>query len=400
MLNPEYLLRISEGAEDIAEQLHVEIIKRIVDRMLIRMARGEDYLLTATDKWQLETLHDAGLLLEDIQKEIAQYTALQEAEIATAMIDAAVTALDYDNAVYAAAGLDPAPFRQSPALIRIAMRNQNATFGEWENFTRTTASEAQQLFISECDKAYTLVSSGAVSLTEAVAEAVDTVSTYGVRVHYPSGHTDTLETATLRAVRTGVGQMSGQISMQRMEEMDWDTVLVSAHLGARVTDKDDYTNHAWWQGQFYSRSGTDKRYKPFSVCGEGDVQGILGANCRHSYGPGDGVHNPYEQYDSEENKEAYDLSQRQRLLERRIRKTKRRVMGLQEAVDNAQTDAQREALEQKHREASALLGRQNRVYNDFCDANGLKRQADRIQIARWGREQARRSIQAEKESQG
>lgn len=141
----------------------------------------------------------------------------------------------------------------------------------------------------------------------------------------------------------------------------------------------------------------DKRFKPFPVCGEGDVQGILVANCRHSYGPGDGVHNPYEQYDSEENKKAYELSQRQRLLERRIRKTKRRVMGLQEAIDNAQTDAQREAIERKHREASALLGKQNRAYNEFCEQNDLKRQADRIQIARWGREQARRSIQAEKE---
>lgn len=400
MLNPEYLLRISDGAEEIAEQLHIEIIKRVVARILIRLARGEEYRLTATDKWQLETLQDAGILLEDIQKEIAEYTALQQAEIATAMLDAGVETLRYDNSVYKVAGLDPAPFRQSPDMIRIMMRNQNATFGEWENFTRTTASEAQQLFISECDKAYTLVSSGAVSLTEAVAEAVDTVSTHGVLVHYPSGHTDTLETATLRAVRTGIGQMSGQISMQRMEEMDWDTVLVSAHLGARVTDKDDYTNHAWWQGKFYSRSGKDKRFPPFAVCGEGNVQGILGANCRHSYGPGDGVHNPYEQYDSDENKEAYELSQRQRLLERRIRKTKRRVMGLQAAIDNAQTDEQREAIEQKHREASALLGKQNRAYNEFCKENGLKRQADRIQTARWGREQAKRSIQAEKEAQG
>lgn len=400
MLNPEYLLRISEGAEEIAEQLHIEIIKRVVARILIRLARGEEYRLTATDKWQLETLQDAGILLEDIQKEIAEYTALQQAEIATAMLDAGVEALRYDNSVYKVVGLDPAPFRQSPDMIGIMMRNQNATFGEWENFTRTTASEAQQLFISECDKAYTLVSSGAVSLTEAVAEAVDTVSTHGVLVHYPSGHTDTLETATLRAVRTGIGQMSGQISMQRMEEMDWDTVLVSAHLGARVTDKDDYTNHAWWQGKFYSRSGKDKRFPPFAVCGEGNVQGILGANCRHSYGPGDGVHNPYEQYDSDENKEAYELSQRQRLLERRIRKTKRRVMGLQAAIDNAQTDEQREAIEQKHREASALLGKQNRTYNEFCKENGLKRQADRIKTARWGREQAKRSIQAEKEAQG
>ncbi len=75
-------------------------------------------------------------------------------------------------------------------------------------------------------------------------------------------------------------------------------------------------------------------------------------------------------------------------------------MGLQEAIDNTQTNEQREAIEQKHREAAALLGKQNRAYNEFCEENGMKRQADRIQIARWGREQAKRSIQAEKKAQG
>lgn len=399
MLNPDYLLRISEGAEDIAEQLHGEIIKRVVSRIIARLTHGDDYILTATDKWQLETLQEAGVLIEDLQETIAKYTGLQKAEIIAAMEEAAVEAIAYDDAVYKAAGLDPVPLKQSPTMTRIMMRNQNATFGEWDNFTRTTASEAQQLFISECDKAYTLVSSGAVSLSEAVADAVDTVATNGVRVRYPSGHTDTVETATLRAVRTGIGQMSGQISMQRLEEMDWEIVLVSAHLGARVTDEEDYTNHAWWQGKFYSRRGMDKRFPPFSVCGEGHVQGILGANCRHSYGPGDGIHNPYEQYDSEENKKAYELSQRQRLMERRIRKTKRRVLGLQEGIDNAETGELRHKLEDKHREASALLGRQNRAYNQFCEDNGLKRQADRIQIAKWGREQAKRSVQAEQETQ-
>ena len=28
------------------------------------------------------------------------------------------------------------------------------------------------------------------------------------------------------------------------------------------------------------------KFPPLSVCGIGDVQGLLGANCRHSIGPG------------------------------------------------------------------------------------------------------------------
>lgn len=175
----------------------------------------------------------------------------------------------------------------------------------------------------------------------------------------------------LRAVRTGISQMSAQITDARMEEMGWDIILVSSHLGARVTDKEDYTNHSWWQGKFYSKSGNDKRFPPFSVCGMGDVQGIHGANCRHSHGPGDGENNPFEQYDSEENRKVYEIQQRQRTLERRIRKTKREVMGLKTAVDNAQDEKLKFELDQDYQRKAALLQKQNKAYNDFCEQNNL-----------------------------
>lgn len=251
------------------------------------------------------------------------------------------------------------------------------------------ANAAHELYITECDKAYYKVASGAESWSQAVREAVETIAKDGVTVTYPSGHTDTIETATLRAVRTGIAQATGDITLKRMEETEWDIILTSAHLGARYGDEgDNFTNHHWWQGQFYSKSGNDKRFKPFSVCGLGDVQGILGANCRHSFGPGDGVNNPFKHYDSEENKEAYDLSQRQRTLERRIRKTKREVMGIKEGLDDAKTEASRSELEALYQRKAKLLAKQNKAYNDFCEDNNLKRRAERIAIAQWDRKQA------------
>ena len=49
MLDPNYLLHISEGGENIASQLHTEIIRRMVYRIMLRIGRGEDYILTAFD---------------------------------------------------------------------------------------------------------------------------------------------------------------------------------------------------------------------------------------------------------------------------------------------------------------------------------------------------------------
>lgn len=388
MLTPDYLLHISEGAEEIAEELHQDIVNRIIERIMKRTARGDDYVLTATDKWQIEVLQEAGYLLSDIQKDIADRTKKQETEIKEAMEEAGVRALQYDDAIYKAAGLSPVPLLESPAMIRLMQRNYEATLGEWKNFTKTTAEASQQAFIKAMDKAYNLSSSGTVSYTQAVREAVEEIASNGVEVVYPSGHKDTIETATLRAVRTGISQMSGQITDARMEEMDWDIILVSSHLGARVTEKEDYTNHSWWQGKFYSKSGDDKRFPPFSVCGMGNVQGIHGANCRHSHGPGDGENNPFEQYDTEENRKAYETQQRQRAIERRIRKTKREVMGLKTAVDNAQDEKLKFELDMEYQKKATLLRKQNKAYNDFCEENNLKRLSDRIQIARWDRQQA------------
>ena len=70
MLTPEYLYRVSEASEELASQLHNYIIRKIIERIMVRLGRCEKYLLTATDKWQIEALQDAGYLLEDITEEI------------------------------------------------------------------------------------------------------------------------------------------------------------------------------------------------------------------------------------------------------------------------------------------------------------------------------------------
>lgn len=125
MLPPEYISQITNEAEKLAEQIHDEVLRRIIARMMIRLGNGEDKLLSATDKWQLETMQDAGYILEDIQIEIAQYTGLMQEAIQKDMEDAGVEALRYDDAVYKAAGIEVQSLQQSPhlqALICFTMR--------------------------------------------------------------------------------------------------------------------------------------------------------------------------------------------------------------------------------------------------------------------------------------
>ena len=380
MLDPNYLLHVSEGAEEIAEKLHADIVKRIINRMMLRIGRGEDYLLTAQDKWQLENLQQAGYLLEDIQKDIAKATKLQQSEIAEAMEYAGVKALDYDDKIYQSVGLSPTPLTQSPELIRLMQRNYEATMGEWTNFTRTTADQAQRLFLSELDRAYNLVSTGALSYTQAVQEIINNIVSDGVTVTYPTGHTDTIETATLRAVRTGVSQATSQIQMARADEMGVDKFIISSHLGARPS-------HQVWQGKVFTLE--ELRSTDDGMPALGTATGLSGINCRHSVSPWfDNMDNPFEQYDSEENRKQYEKEQYQRTLERRIRKSKRETMGLKESVDNCKDDKLKFALDMDYQRKSALLAKQNAAYKDYCERNNLRPLSDRIQIAKWDRQQA------------
>lgn len=378
MLTPSYLMEAPEPAEEIAEQLHQDILKRIIERILIRFQRGDDYILTALDKWQIEVLQDAGYLLEDIQKKIAEATGRMQEEIAEAIEDAGVRAIEYDDEIYKKAGLNPQPLTQSPHLVRLLQDTYEQTMGEWRNFTATTAEEAQKLFIRLCDEAYYKAMSGTVSMSQAVREALEELISDGVYVKYPTGHRDTIETATARAVRTGISQASGRIQLARMEEFGWDLVVVSSHLGARPT-------HQVWQGKIYSRNGGE--YPDFvSSTGYGSVTGLCGANCRHNFSPYfEGMDNPFEQYDSEENKKLYEIEQRARTMERRIRDTKRRLMGYEAAGDTG-----------RYERTAVLLQKQNEAYNAYCDEKGLKKRSDRIQIARWNRSEAAKARAAAK----
>lgn len=104
--------------------------------------------------------------------------------------------------------------------------------------------------------------------------------------------------------------------------------------------------------------------------------------------------NPFTQYDSEENRKQYEAEQKQLAMERRIRKSKREVMGYREAMENAQTDETKAAFEAKYQKKAALLQQQNKAYNQYCEDTGLKKQSDRISIAKWDRSQAAKATAA------
>lgn len=384
MLTPQQLTEAVETLYPALDELNQWITMDMVRRFMARLGRGEDAVLSGTDRWQTEVYQAAGGHLDELKKQLQTFTKQTDADIASIFEDAAVKAWAADCAVYAAAGREVKPLALSDRTMKILEDAYTRTQGEAHNFTRSTASASQKRLFKVLDESYFKVITGAQSYSAAVQEGVDELVKHQTRVVYPTGHTDTLETAVLRAVRTGVSQATGNMSLQSMIDHDWDLIRVSAHRGARYGDGGQNPgNHYWWQGKLYSRTGRTPGYPLFiPSTGFGTGEGLGGYNCRHSFGPGDPNHNPYEHFDEEENRRVYDLTQKQRAKEARIRREKLEVAGYREAARNAPDGELRAALEKKALGAENRVKKHSQQYEQFCRDNDLKPLNDRLYVAR------------------
>jgi len=425
MLTPEYLRTITEATEKATEDFNNAMVEKIVKRILALYNATGDVKLIPSSRNDVLKMMEAGKVYEDIRDEVVKRLPDIEKEIRKAFEDASEE-IRLENIRTSAEILEePADedVVQGSQLTekekRLLQRAYEATDGTIQNLTGTTASTWQTEYINACDEAYWKATHG-VSMNQAVREAVDRVAKSGTRVvQYGSGHVDTIEVAIARAVRTGLNQAAAQITLQRAAECGAEYVLVSSHLGARVTDKDEPANHYSWQGKVYHldwKSAELEQYAPdvsasqkqkglfarlrdklrsffkkkekypdfVKTTGYGTGEGLCGWNCRHTFSifyPKTNENNQI-QYDSEENRKAYELSQQQRELERRIRKTKSRMYAMRTGVSEATDPDTAKTLREEADRLHSLWERQNQDYTDFCNANELKRLEDRLYVGK------------------
>lgn len=397
MITPEQLQEIGETLLPLLDDLTEWIARDMIERFMIRFGRGEEKLLTGTDEWQAWVLKQAGGNLDEIQKALAKSTGKSQQEIAKIFKGSGIQAAKADAKAAAVTFSS-----LSPGMIAIITDAYERTVGEISNITRTTAGATNQAFIDICDAAYWKVRTGAQSYTAAMLEGVQALGQVQPIVRYPSGHKDTLEVAVLRCIRTGVAQSSGNMTIQQCKDMGWNHVLVSQHLGARVSDTDPIADHAGWQGKVYCIAGKDAQFDNLldATGYPENPLGLCGYNCRHSFTPFlPGVsRNNNKPIDTEANRRAYELSQTQRAMERRIRAQKRKCAALHTAVKSCEDTAGKAKLQEKYAQSAKRLQDQNAAYTKFCADNDLKPYHERLAVAGWDRSAASTASAAARQS--
>lgn len=423
MITPDYLNEIMDAIEDKASGLANYLLQSIAKAIITMLKRGEQYFMPSTLS-DLKKLMVKGFSLQEIERILsevmpgiqadirnaflnaAQEISLQNIEIARKIVEfkhlssVVVPKLEQIGIVREAEQLHLTP--TEIRKMEIAYKRTNGTI---KNITKTLAGASQQAFINTCDEAYMKVQAG-VSPQKAIIESIEMMCEKGIQyVDYQSGRSDRVEVAIARAVRTGVNQANGEIVMERCAETGIGYILTSSHLGARVTKVDDYTNHSWWQGRVFSidwgklpdytaeinddsgrfawmeamraemlekQSKIDRSYPDFvESCGWGNMLGIGGINCRHSFYPfTPGVNIIPDRPDEEENEKRFKLDQKQRAMERYIRQTKRLLAGAKGIGDKDLTKQYKQKLENEME-----------AYMSFCQQNGLKPRMSALRTA-------------------
>lgn len=394
MLTPEYM----QGAPAELEALFLRLEEEVIRDICRRIAKAG--MLTESAEDQIERLRDLGAGTDYIKQKISEYSELSDEEVDRLFFDAAQTSDEFYKKAYAQANKEYTPYEYNDYFQQAVTAAVNQTKGELRNLTQSMGfsyrgSNGQVRFHTaaetyrDClDYAFMQTATGMTDYNTAVRNATRRLTESGLQfVDYASGVRNHADVAARRAVLTGLSQYTGKISERNAEELDTDIVEVTAHAGARP-------DHAEWQGRWYSLSGKSKKYPSLvEVTGYGTGAGLKGWNCRHDFYPViDGISEP--SYTEEELQNIdpppfeyegkaytyYEATQRQRYMERSMRKTKREILAA-DATDD----------KDRFTEKSVLLRRQREEYGKFSKAAGLLTQNQRTQVDGFGHSQAGRS---------
>lgn len=314
------------------EKMFLELQNRIMRDVVRRIKKTGG--ITSTADYQLNRIQIIGNSTEFIESEIKRLSGLTDPELWE--IYDTVIEKDYTRTkeIYEQVNAHFTPYEDNEQMQIWAKAILSQTKHEIQNIARsmgfaldyggkkvfTPFSEYYQKYL---DRACLDIVTGAFDYNTVLRRVVKEMTASGIRtVNYASGYGNRAPVAVRRAVMTGVHQLAAQINEQVAKDLGTDTYEVTWHAGHRPSH--------WWGGNVYTKQ------ELISICRLGDVDGLCGANCKHSYfafveGVSVRTYTPEQLREMEANEQvarsyqgkiynAYEAQQRQRTLETRMRK--------------------------------------------------------------------------------
>ena len=382
------------------EEIYAGLENDIMNDIIRRIAETGE--ITRTADWQLNRLYNMGADKTDIRKHIQEALNLSDTEIEQLYSDTLKEGYLRDESLYQAVGQEFIPFEENMALQQLIEATKQQTAKQLKNITRTMGFAVKQpngrktfktvddYFKDTMDNAVMHVLNGTFDYNSIIRKVTDEMTRSGVRsINYDSGISTRIDVAARRAILTGVNQVTSKINSDNMQKLDTEFVETSWHSTARPT-------HQVWQGRvfYWDRANPNAEkieagvlYKSFiRETGYGEVDGLCGANCRHTFYPfipGISVRTytdeQLEELNRQENEKKeyngkeynkYEATQYQRRLETSMRKYRQDISLLKQS---GLADDSDEVIAAKCKYQTL-----SRKYSDFSKKMGLREHRDRI----------------------
>ena len=386
---PEVLDALPEELAELYRSLESQLLDEICSRLNLA-----DQLNEVTVQ-SIRALRSHGISQQEIERAIRRTTNISEKKLKELLDDVVERNQRYYSELIKIADVTAPQMLVSAVDVDAIRRQTEETF---RNITQSmaflvdngrTLLAPARAYQWALDNAVLQVQSGAINYNQAIRYAVKQLADSGIRVaDYESGHRDQIDVAVRRAVMSGVNALCQRYAEQSMDYLETDLVEVSAHIGARNTGVGP-ANHESWQGGIYRWSEKPRSskgdYPDFvETTGYGTGPGLGGWNCKHHYYSFvEGVSEPtYSKKDLESMKgenrkftfegkeyDGYSASQKQRQIERTVRKLKRE-----------QTAYKAAGLTEEEQAVTARIRRLNKEYKAFSEAAGLPMQRERMRV--------------------
>lgn len=363
MLSPEQI----ETAGDAVAAVYNDIEAKMLDHLVIALINVEEL--------DQMTMTELNLLAQSHTQQLRDYINDEREVIAAGVRETAerlIEASDADDIKRMGKGTPLWPQQVTATVDGVAriLARDNIQMVEG----------AKQAFLSASVEAITRVNTGTMTTERALHSAVRKLEREGIPIiTYQNASTgivtvaNKVDVAVRRHIRTQIAQDGARMTLERMERGEVTLVEVSSH-------EDSRPSHAAWQGQVYSLHGEVEidghKYADFyEATRYGSVDGLLGANCRHSFGPyRHGAPRAYEQNPQHpsglEGSEVYELEQGQRYRERKIREAKRELRGAQLLYERDNSAANLDAM---NKARQTLSRRQEKMREYIGGANAKSR---------------------------
>lgn len=393
------------------------VLEEEIEKDIVRRIRKAEKIASVAD-WQIQRHIILGHSTEDVENIIRSATGGDWAD--TFKLYDEVIEQEYVRckALYEQINARFVPYEQNYELQQITSALIQQSNDELSNISRSLGfmvdmgngrkvfTPLSEIYNGYLDNAIIMMASGAFDYNTLIRKVVGEMTASGLRtVDYASGRSNRVDVAVRRALLTGMGQLTGQISRMNGQALGTDKYEVDWHPGARP-------DHAKWQGRVWTYQ------QLVDVCGLGSGDGLLGWGCRHSYYPfidGISVRNYSDGWLEEMGRKearkreyrgreynAYEATQKQRQMETAMRAQREKVMLLKEGgadpddILNARCKYQ--AMLDEYKEFSKKFGLPEQRERIYADLHGRVAPSQRT-YKQWRAEQADKSAKraAEKE---